>query len=126
MTSLCILKGADYFKTAVAVSPVTNWRYYDDIYTERYMGQPKDNPQGYSESSPITYAGSLKGKFLLIHGTSDDNVHFQNSANFVLALENAEKQFSTMYYPDKNHGISGAATRTHLYTLITNFLLQNL
>lgn len=126
LSSMVILNGADYFKTAIAVAPVTNWRYYDDIYTERYMGTPKDNPTGYVASSPITYASKLKGKFLLIHGTSDDNVHFQNSANFVSALEKANKQFSVMFYPDKNHGIYGGVTRLNLYTLMTNFILSNL
>ena len=126
LSSMVILNGADYFKTAIAVAPVTSWRYYDDIYTERYMGTPQNNPAGYVESSPITHASKLKGKFLLIHGTSDDNVHFQNTANFVSALEKANKQFSMMFYPDKNHGIYGGLTRLHLYTLMTNFILTNL
>ena len=90
------------------------------------MGTPENNPLGYKESSPITHASKLKGKFLLVHGTSDDNVHFQNSVNLVNALQQANKQFETMYYPDKNHGISGGNTRIHLYNLITNFLLKNL
>jgi dipeptidyl-peptidase-4 len=126
LTSMVILNGADYFKAAIAVAPVTSWRYYDNIYTERYMGTPQNNPAGYVESSPITHASKLKGKFLLIHGTSDDNVHFQNTANFVSALEKANKQFSTMFYPDKNHGIYGGVTRLNLYTLMTNFILTNL
>ncbi|MGA9406687.1 MAG: S9 family peptidase, partial [Bacteroidota bacterium] len=126
LSSMVILNGADYFKTAIAVAPVTSWRYYDDIYTERYMGTPQNNPAGYVESSPITHASKLKGNFLLIHGTSDDNVHFQNTANFVSALEKANKQFSMMIYPDKNHGIYGGLTRLHLYTLMTNFILTNL
>ncbi len=126
LTSMVILNGADYFKTAIAVAPVTSWRYYDNIYTERYMGTPQNNPAGYVESSPITHASKLKGKFLLIHGTSDDNVHFQSTANFVSALEKANKQFSVMFYPDKNHGIYGGVTRLNLYTLMTNFILGNL
>jgi dipeptidyl-peptidase-4 len=125
-SSMVILKGSDYFKAAIAVAPVTNWKFYDNIYTERYMGTPQNNPDGYKESSPITYASKLKGKFLIIHGTSDDNVHFQNTANFVAALEKANKQFSTMFYPGKNHSIAGGNTRLHLYTLMTNFLLANL
>ena len=125
-SSMVILNGAEYFKAGIAVAPVTDWRFYDDIYTERYMGTPQNNPDGYKESSPITFASKLKGKFLLIHGTSDDNVHFQNTANFAAALEKANKQFSTMFYPDKNHSISGGNTRLHLYTLMTNFLLANL
>ena len=126
LTSMVILNGADYFKTAIAVAPVTSWRYYDNIYTERYMGTPQNNPEGYAESSPITHAAKLKGNFLLIHGTSDDNVHFQNSANFVSALEKANKQFSVRFYPDKNHGIYGGVTRLNLYTLMTNFIFANL
>ncbi len=126
MAALTILNGADYFKTAVAVAPVTNWKFYDNIYTERFMGTPENNRVGYKESSPITHASKLKGKFLLIHGTSDDNVHFQNSVNLVNSLQQANKQFETMYYPNKNHGIGGGNTRVHLYYLITNFLLKNL
>jgi dipeptidyl-peptidase-4 len=126
LSSMVILNGADYFKMAIAVAPVTNWRFYDNIYTERYMSTPQNNPEGYKTSSPITYATKLRGKFLLIHGTSDDNVHFQNTANFVSALQKANKQFSTMFYPDKNHGINGALTRFHLYTLMTDFILANL
>ncbi len=125
-SSMVILRGAEYFKTAIAVAPVTSWRYYDNIYTERYMGTPNDNPEGYKKSSPLMYASNLKGNFLLIQGTSDDNVHFQNSANLASALEKANKQFSTMFYPDKNHGIFGGLTRLHLYTLMTNFILRNL
>jgi len=126
MSSLTILNGADYFKAAIAVAPVTHWKFYDNIYTERFMGTPQNNPEGYKASAPINQADKLKGKFLLVHGTSDDNVHFQNSATFVSALEQANKQFQTMYYPNKNHGIGGGITRLHLYTLLTNFLLQNL
>ena len=125
-SSMVILNAADYYKAAVAVAPVTNWKYYDDIYTERYMGTPQENPDGYKAGSPITFASKLKGKFLIIHGTSDDNVHFQNTANFVAALERANKQFQTRFYPDKNHGIIGGTTRLNVYTLITNFLLENL
>jgi dipeptidyl-peptidase 4 len=125
-TSMAMLKGAEYFKAGIAVAPVTNWRYYDAPYTERYMNTPVNNPSGYDESSPIAFADRLKGKFLLVHGTSDDNVHFQNSANFVKALERSNKQFSTMFYPDKNHSIIGGGVRLHLFTLLTNFILENL
>jgi dipeptidyl-peptidase 4 len=126
MSSMCILNGADYFKTAIAVAPVTSWRYYDAPYTERYMNLPEQNAAGYTNSSPLSIVDKLRGKFLLIHGTSDDNVHFQNTANFVKALEGANKQFTTMFYPDKNHSIVGSETRLHLFTLMTNFLLENL
>ena len=126
MSALCITKGADYFKTAVSVAPVTNWKYYDDIYTERYMRTPQENPEGYKDGSPVTYADSLKGNYLLMHGTFDDNVHFQNSIEFIKALQKAGKPFSLMIYPDKNHGIYGGNTRYYLFNMITNFLLKNL
>ncbi len=126
MSSLAITVGAAVFHTAIAVAPVTNWRYYDNIYTERYMRTPKENPDGYKESSPITYADSLKGKFLLIHGTGDDNVHFQNSIMFSEALIQDNKQFQQAYYPNKNHGIYGGNTTIQLYTRMTDFILGNL
>ncbi len=126
MSSTCILKGNDVFKAAIAVAPVTNWRYYDNIYTERYMRTPQENPKGYDENAPEKMADSLKGKFLLIHGTADDNVHFQNSVMLTNALINANKQFESEYYPDKAHGISGGNTRYQLYVRMTDFLLKNL
>ena len=126
LSSLCITKGADYFKTAIAVAPVTNWRYYDNIYTERFMSLPQENANGYDDNSPINYVNKLKGKYLLIHGSGDDNVHYQNSMEMITALVNANKQFDLFIYPDKNHGISGGNTRLHLYTKMTNFILNNL
>ena len=126
LSSMAITKGADYFKTAIAVAPVTHWKYYDNIYTERYMARPTDNPTGYEESSPIKYAGNLKGNFLLIHGTADDNVHIQNSMALEEALIKANKQFDTFYYPNKNHGIYGGNTRYHLYKMMTTFIEKNL
>ncbi len=126
MSSICILKGADVFKSAIAVAPVTNWRYYDNIYTERYMRTPKENAKGYDENAPEKMADKLKGKFLLVHGTADDNVHFQNSMMFSTALINAGKPFDSEYYPNKAHGISGGGTRLHLYTRMTEFILKNL
>lgn len=126
MASLALTKGADVFKTGIAVAPVTNWRYYDSIYTERFLRTPQENPTGYDENSPTTYAQLLKGKFLLIHGTADDNVHFQNSMEFSEALIQNKKQFEFMAYPDKNHGIFGGNTRPQLYEKMTNFLLENL
>ncbi|MGE5314368.1 MAG: DPP IV N-terminal domain-containing protein [Acidobacteriota bacterium] len=125
-TSMAMMKGADVFKAGVAVAPVTSWRYYDAPYTERFMNTPANNPQGYDKSSPITMTDNLKGRFLVVHGTSDDNVHFQNSANLVKALQKSNKQFSTMFYPDKNHSILGAGTRLHLFTMIANFFFENL
>jgi dipeptidyl-peptidase-4 len=111
---------------AIAVAPVTNWRYYDSIYTERYMGLPQDNPLGYDNNSPINHVDKLKGKFLLIHGTADDNVHFQNSIEMIEKLVQAGKQFDVMVYPDKNHSIRGGNTTMHLYTLMANYIKENL
>ncbi|HEY4800658.1 MAG TPA: prolyl oligopeptidase family serine peptidase, partial [Bacteroidia bacterium] len=105
---------------------VTNWRFYDDIYTERYMGLPKDNGAGYDNNSPINHVSKLKGKFLLVHGTADDNVHFQNSMEMITALVKENKQFRFFAYPDKNHSIYGGNTRLHLYTMLTDFILENL
>ena len=126
MTSLCMTVGADYFKTGVAVAPVTTWRYYDSIYTERYLKTPQLNPSGYDDNSPITHAKKLKGNFLLIHGTGDDNVHYQNSIDFINALVKANKQFQSFNYPNRNHGIYGGNTRLHLYKMMTNFIEKNL
>ncbi|HPD95926.1 MAG TPA: S9 family peptidase, partial [Tenuifilaceae bacterium] len=126
MSSLCLFKGADVFKMAIAVAPVTSWRYYDSIYTERFMGLPQDNPLGYDSNSPINHVEKLKGKLLLVHGTADDNVHFQNSIELIDKLIRNNKQFELMVYPDKNHSIYGGNTRFHLYTLLTNFVENNL
>lgn len=125
MSSLCLFKGADVFKTAIAVAPVTNWKYYDSIYTERYMGLPSEN-KGYDDNAPITHVDGLKGNYLLVHGTADDNVHFQNSVELVDALQQADKQFDLMIYPDRNHGIYGGNTRMHLYRMMTNYIVENL
>lgn len=126
MASNCILKGADVFKMAVAVAPVTSWRFYDSIYTERYLQTPQENPSGYDDNSPINHVNKLKGKFLLIHGSADDNVHVQNSMQMMEALIQANKQFDSQIYPDKNHGIYGGKTRIQLFTKITNFIKENL
>jgi dipeptidyl-peptidase 4 len=126
MSSNCLFQGADYFKTAIAVAPVTNWRFYDTIYTERFLRTPQENATGYDENSPVTYAKNLKGNFLLVHGTGDDNVHFQNSISLEDALIKANKQFQSFYYPNKNHGIYGGNTRLHLFTMMTGFLEKNL
>jgi dipeptidyl-peptidase-4 len=124
MASLCILRGADVFRAGIAVAPVTDWALYDTIYTERYMRRPEDNPEGYRDSAPVREAEKLKGRFLLIHGTMDDNVHFQNSARLASALQDAKKPFAAMFYPGKHHGIEDRAL--HLYTLMTEFLKKNL
>lgn len=126
MAALCITKGAAEFKTAISVAPVTDWKYYDSIYTERYMSTPGENQAGYIESSPITYADALKGNYLLIHGTADDNVHFQNTLEWIQALEKANKPFSLMVFPDKNHSITGGNTRYYLFSQMTDFIYKNL
>ncbi len=126
MSSNAILKGNDVFKMAIAVAPVTSWRFYDTIYTERYMQTPQENASGYDENSPINHVDKLKGDYLLIHGTGDDNVHVQNTMQMVEALIQANKQFDWALYPDKNHGIYGGATRLQLYTKMTNFIKRTL
>ncbi|MDC0249658.1 S9 family peptidase, partial [Flavobacteriales bacterium] len=126
MSSLCITKGADVFSLAIAVAPVTNWRYYDNIYTERYMQTPQENASGYDENSPINHVNKLKGDYLLVHGSADDNVHIQNTMEMVSALIKANKQFDLFIYPDRNHGIYGGNTRYHLYKKMTDFILDNL
>lgn len=126
MASNCIMKGNDVFKMAIAVAPVTNWRFYDSIYTERYMQTPQENASGYDENSPINHVDKLNGKFLLIHGSGDDNVHVQNSMQMMEALIQANKQFDSQIYPDNNHGIYGGKTRIQLYNKMTNFILNNL
>jgi len=126
MSSLCITKGADVFKMAIAVAPVTNWRYYDTIYTERYMRTPQENPDGYDDNSPINHVDKLEGKYLLIHGMADDNVHFQNAVEMSESLIRANKQFDYYAYPNRNHGIYGFNARMHLYTKMTDFIQENL
>jgi dipeptidyl-peptidase-4 len=126
MSSLALTKGADVFKMGIAVAPVTNWRYYDNIYTERFMRTPQENPKGYDDNSPINHVDKLKGKYLLIHGMADDNVHFQNSADMITALVKANKQFDFFAYPNKNHGIYGGNTRNHLFSMIYDYILKNL
>lgn len=126
MSSLGITVGADIFKAAIAVAPVSTWRFYDSIYTERYLKRPQDNAEGYDSNSPINHVEKLKGSYLLVHGTADDNVHFQNAIELQNALIKANKQFDSFYYPNRTHSISGGNTRFHLYTMMTNFLLKNL
>ena len=126
MSSNALFKGNETFKMAIAVAPVTSWRFYDTIYTERYMTTPQENPSGYDDNSPINHVDKLKGDFLLIHGSGDDNVHLQNTMRMVEALIQADKQFEWMIYPDKNHGIYGGNTRLHLYKKMTNFINKTL
>lgn len=126
MSTLCMTIGADWFKLGIAVAPVTNWRYYDSIYTERYNGLPQDNPDGYDKNSPINHVKKMKGKYLLIHGTADDNVHLQNAIDLVDKLVASDVDFEHFFYPNKDHGIYGGNTRNHLYRKMTNFILENL
>jgi len=127
MASNCLLKGNDVFKMAIAVAPVTSWRFYDSVYTERYMQTPQENPSGYDENSPLNFAHLLKGNFLLAHGSGDDNVHVQNTMRLSNALIAANKPFEQAIYPDRAHGIyRGINTRLHLYNKMTTFIKENL
>jgi dipeptidyl-peptidase-4 len=118
--TLYALTHSDRFKAGIGVAPVTSWRNYDSIYTERYMGLPKDNARAYDDSI-VNAASNLHGSLLLVHGTSDDNVHFQNTIQMTDALIKAGKQFRLMVYPDKTHGISGAGTKTQLFHMMEDF-----
>jgi len=127
MSTLCMTKGASYFKTGIAVAPVTNWRYYDNIYTERFMRTPQENGDSYDSNSPISHTAKLKGNYLLIHGTADDNVHVQNSMDLITSLLNNNKQFEMQFYPNSDHGIyTGRYTHFHVYRRMTDFLLEKL
>lgn len=125
MSSMCMLKGADVFKAGIAVAPFS-WEYYDTIYSERYMQRPEDNMSGYKSNSLVEYADKLKGNYLLIHGTGDDNVHFQIAVALQQALIDANKQFDSFYYPDNAHGIYRGGVRPHLFTMMTNWVIENL
>ncbi len=126
MSSLAMFKGEGLFKAAIAVAPVTNWRFYDTIYTERYMAKPQDNGSGYDDNSPVSHSQKLKGNYLLIHGTGDDNVHFQNAVTLQNKLIAEDKQFDSFYYPDRAHGIFRNGARVHLFTMMTDWVLENL
>jgi dipeptidyl-peptidase-4 len=126
MSSLALFIGNDVFKSAIAVAPVTNWRFYDTIYTERFLSTPQLNPEGYDAYSPLLHVDKLKGNLLLIHGTGDDNVHFQNSVMLQDALIASGKQFDSFFYPNRNHGIYGGNTRMHLFRLMSNFIENKL
>ncbi len=126
LSSLCLAKGADVFKMAIAVAPVTNWKWYDTIYTERYMRTPAENNDGYENNSPINFADRIKGKYLLVHGFADDNVHFQHAAEMARVLVENNIEFDQMFYPNKNHGIYGGMTRLHLYNKMTSFIQEHL
>lgn len=127
-----ITKGADVISTAVSVAPVTNWRYYDNVYTERFMRTPQENPDGYDLNSPVHNTAMIKGNYLLCHGSGDDNVHYQNAMELIKAMISNGKQFDLMIYPNKNHGIYGGyeygsgECRMHLFNKIDNFLFEHL
>jgi dipeptidyl-peptidase-4 len=126
LSSLAMFTGDGVFKAAIAVAPVASWRYYDNIYTERFLSTPQQNPAGYDSNSPVMHAHKMTGKYLLIHGMADDNVHFQNAAALITALNRADKQYEQFFYPNKNHSIYGGNTRYHLYVRMTDFILRNL
>jgi dipeptidyl-peptidase-4 len=123
---MAMSRGNGVFKAGVAIAPVTDWRFYDSVYTERFMRTPQENESGYNTSSPMKLVNNLQGRLLIVHGTADDNVHFQNTMYYVKALEEAGKQFDTQIYPDKNHSILGTSTRLHLYNRVIDFLNRNL
>jgi dipeptidyl-peptidase-4 len=121
-TLMSMSRGNGIFNAGIAIAPVTDWRFYDSIYTERFMRTPQQNERGYNQSSALNLAAGLQGRLLLVHGASDDNVHFQNTMYYIQALEKAGKMFDTQIYPDKNHSISGFDARMHLYGRIIDFL----
>ena len=126
MTLLCMTKGEGIFKAGVAVAPVSSWRYYDNIYTERFMRKPNENPDGYDNNAPLNFADRLQGRLLIIHGAADDNVHVQNTLEFAERLVQADKDFDMMIYTNRNHSIYGGNTRNHLYKKMTKFIFDNL
>ncbi|MDE5607011.1 MAG: prolyl oligopeptidase family serine peptidase, partial [Bacteroidales bacterium] len=126
MSSSCLFRGDGLWKAAMAVAPVTSWRYYDNVYTERFMRTPAENPGGYDANSPIYWADKQQGAYLLAHGTGDDNVHFQNSMMLVDALQAHLKPFAFQAYPNRNHSLIGGSAREHLYETMTRFLKENL
>ena len=127
VASNAILKGNDIFSTAIAVAPVTSWRFYDSVYTEKFLKTPQENPKGFDENSPIFFADKLKGNYLIVHGSGDDNVHVQNAYEMINALIFANKDFEQAIYPDRAHGIyKGRNTRIHLFSKMTNFIEKHL
>lgn len=126
MSLNAILQHPEIYTTSVAVAPVTHWKFYDNIYTERYNGLPQQNAKGYDAGSPLTYVDSLRGSLLVVHGSGDDNVHYQNTESLVNALVKANKQFDMMEYPNRTHSIAGGNTRRHLFEKITRYFTQHL
>ena len=125
LSTLCLAMGADVFSLAIAAAPVTHWKFYDTIYTERYMRTPEENPDGYEKYSPINHVDKIAGSYLLVHGSADDNVHYQHTLEMADELIEADVQFDLMIYPNHNHSIFRGNARLHLYRLMTNFLNEN-
>lgn len=126
MSSLCAGKGGAVFRAAIAVAPVTDWRLYDTIYTERFMWLPSENAEGYKESAPLNYVDGIKANFLLVHGTGDDNVHAQHSIQLANRMQAAGVPFQLMLYPNRTHSISGGNTQSHLFEMMTRFVIDKL
>jgi dipeptidyl-peptidase-4 len=124
-TLMSMSEGRPVFKAGVAVAPPTNWKFYDTIYTERYMRTPKENPDGYA-TNPIERASKLHGALLICHGTADDNVHPQNTFEYAEALIQADKDFKENYYTNRNHSIFGGNTRNHLFRQISEWFIEHL
>ncbi|MGH7634982.1 MAG: prolyl oligopeptidase family serine peptidase, partial [Gemmatimonadaceae bacterium] len=126
MAAITSFRGGSVFKSAISVAPVTDWKLYDDIYTERYMRTPADNASGYTDDSAQKYVRGLTASYLLVHGTGDDNVHLQNSIQLIDKLQAANKQFQLMLYPGRTHSLAGGNSHTHLYTMLTHFVEETL
>ncbi|MBD3225271.1 MAG: prolyl oligopeptidase family serine peptidase, partial [Caldithrix sp.] len=127
LTLMAMTKGSDYFKCGISVAPVSDFRFYDTIWAERYMGLPQDNEAGYDLTSVLTHVNQFKdGHLLVVHGTADDNVHMQNTMRFAQAMQQHTKPFDLMLYPEKRHSILGQSTRLHLYTMMTDYILEHL
>ncbi|MCH7664119.1 MAG: S9 family peptidase, partial [Chloroflexi bacterium] len=126
LTLMMMMRGADTFKTGISVAPVSDFHLYDTIWTERYMGLPQENVEGYKAANVLEYVDGLNGKLLIVHGTGDDNVHFQNTIQVVDALQAIAKPFDVMFYPNRNHRISGGKTQLHLFTKMTDYFVRNL
>jgi dipeptidyl-peptidase-4 len=126
LTSLCLVKSPDLFKMGMAVAPVTHWKFYDNIYTERYLRTPELNKMGYEDNSPLNFTSSLKAKYLIVHGTADDNVHFQNATEMIKAMIKSGTNFDSEVYPNRNHGIGDTDAQKHLFRKLTTFVKENL
>jgi dipeptidyl-peptidase-4 len=126
MTLMCMLTAPELFRAGIAYAPVTDWKLYDTVYTERYMDRPQDNPDGYRAGAPLTFADNLQGRLLLVHGTMDNNVHMQNTVQLVDKLAAADKGFELMVYPRVRHGVRRSSFRLHLHRLKTEFLFEHL